>query len=135
MERRRALRQLNIWQRGEGLNILRVVEGRKSSCVSSFALLCTAIEDPDLSRILIYVVYAARYVHCVFGPRIMIPPLVRVHRIIKPYLPAEFRVLYRFEKRHVHALMDCLGFTQDDIVCDNGAHCNSEEAFLYCLFE
>ena len=79
MERRRALRQLNIWQREEGLNILRVVEGRKCLllCAFSFAL-CKAIEDPDLSRILIYVgaFYAARYVHCVFCPRIMIPPLI-----------------------------------------------------------
>ena len=31
--------------------------------------------------------------------------------------------------------MDCLGFTQDDIVCDNGAHCHSKEAFLILLFQ
>ena len=116
---------------------MRVVEYCKCLLLCAFSLaLCTAIEDPDLLRILIHVgaFYAARYVHCVFGPRILIPPLIRVHRRIEPYHPAEFRVLCRFEKRHAHALMDYLGFTQDDIVCDNGAHCNSKEAFLILLF-
>ena len=104
-------------------------------CAFSFAL-CTAIEDLDLSRILIYVgaFYVARYLHCVFGPRIIISPLIRAYRRINPYHPAELRVQFRFEKRHAHALTNCLGFIQLDIVCDNGAYCISEEAFLILLF-
>jgi nuclease HARBI1 len=136
MERRRALRELNIWQRGEGLNIARLLEGRKSLtyCIIFF-LMSTVIPDRDIQRLLtmLGMYYGSRYYRCAYGPVLVVPPLVRANRRIAQYDPADFRVKFRFEKRHAHKLMDCLGFTQQDIVCDNGTHCNSEEAFLIML--
>lgn len=143
-QRRKRLRTLSLWQRAEGLTACRMVEGRKCLTFAvAFLHLATVPAgvfpddlDPELRRIFVAAgaMYSSRYYRCKFGFHMGLPRLERLHRRIEFYDPADFRNKFRIEKRHARAVFECLGFTEDDIVCDNGAHCNSEEAFLIMMY-
>ena len=76
-----------------------------------------------------------KYYHATFGPRLFPRVLHHQNRRINSYDSATFRNYFRFEQRHAHHVMSCLGLNAArDIVCDNGTRCNEEEAFLILLY-
>ena len=110
MERRRQLRNLSLWQRTEGLTAARMVEGRKSILYACFFFAISMFAPAPVQRCLTVMglYFSSRYYQCAFGPRLLVPPLVRLNRRINDYDPVDFKNKFRFEQRHAFAVFDCL---------------------------
>ena len=137
MELRRPLRNLDVFQRAEGFNALRMITSRKSFLYFGLIMLPVLILPPGLLQYSLLVAgmyFVNSFYNARYGPAVPRAVLVRLDRRINGYDIAIFPIKFRFLKHHAHAVMSCLGIGPHDVICDNGSRAHCEEAFLILLF-
>jgi hypothetical protein len=138
MQRRLPLRDLGLWQRGEGLNAARRLEGRRAILIAVCFVVLSILFPPGYPKRILFIIgiwYIRRYYICTFGPAVDAPNLVRMNRRIDGYDSATFRNKFRFHKVHAHMIMDCLNFDDEDIILDNRCRVNSEEVNINKIYK
>ena len=137
MELRHRLRDLDVFQRVEGFNALRMVTSRKSFLYFGLVMMPVLILPPGIlqySLLAIGIYFVNSFYWARYGPVVPRPVLIRLHRRINDYEIATFPIKFRFLQHHAHAVMSCLGVGPQDVICDNGSRAHCEEAFLILLF-